>query len=183
VLLPRAVVPEPRYPGTIWGAGDSPELPVSVSVMPAPTPAPAEVPEVSTPLAPTDKLAFPATVSFMLSPARGFFPLTAPAAAADDCSSSGTGNSFSLGSIIYVLSPSVGRHLRRFPYVEFRQNRTSYLNIFSICFPQNCCPVRCLAYSYAKVSTPCLVLEKYTGALSIWCKFCYPMDVPPAFVL
>ncbi len=42
--------------------------------MPAPTPAPAETPEVSTPLAPVDKFALPATVSLILNPDPAPFP-------------------------------------------------------------------------------------------------------------
>src|SRR5581483_2612714 len=96
----RGVVPTPRAPGTIFGAGDSPAAPGVVLVIPAPAPAPDSTPEKSAPREPTDKLASRAIVSLMLSPCRGAFPrpafcLLEPGSAA----------SFNLGSTIPLNPP------------------------------------------------------------------------------
>jgi len=73
--VPRGVVPLPRDPETIVGAGELPEVAGVTYVEPAPAPAPALTPDVSTPVAPVERFAFDAMVSLMLSPLRGLVVL------------------------------------------------------------------------------------------------------------
>ena len=118
--LPSGVVPDPRAPGTMVGAGDSAELPGVVVVIPDPMPDPARTPEVSTPRAPTDRFASPATVSLMLRPARALFSRSAACSSseADDFGVPAlpfTGTSFNFGSII-LDSPNSLTEQREFPY-------------------------------------------------------------------
>src|SRR5690348_13786640 len=111
-VSPRGVIPDPRGPFTISGSGFSSGAAGVELVKPAPAPAPDCTPDVSTPLAPTERFASRATVSLMLRPALALLRRSAFCSSVRELSgtsakspSASTGRSFNLGSIMYLSSP------------------------------------------------------------------------------